>query len=216
MKYFNSYKLFHGKNQFEGCLILTVIMAVVMILTGVIIRISNNDYFNGFVSGLVPFICSVLAMTVGYAMINNVFNGNMRMDPGYRFFHSLPDGTEHFRRALIASNVLAIISMAVYAVLGVILFEGFFTIMLVAAGFMTLGLTNLTGHMKNPWIRLVTFCVIGFGYGFYAGFTGDEEEGIAELPPNVTAIICAAVLAFYLISAVVVAMRAEKLWNKEG
>lgn len=215
MKYFNSYKLFHGKNQFEGCLILTLAVAAAMILAGVITRITDNEFVAGFIMGLVLFVGGVLAMTVGWAMINNVFGGNMRINPGYRFFHSMPDGAGHFRRALIASNVLALIPMAVYAVLGAVLCWNFIIIVLVVSGVVLFGLMNLTGHIQSPWIRVVTFCLIGFAYGFYAGFTGDEE-GIAELPPNVTLIVCAVVLAFYLISVVVVTMRAEKLWNKEG
>lgn len=78
-----------------------------------------------------------------------------------------------------------------------------------------IALVNLTSHMKSPWIRIGSFVVIGFAYGFYAGINGSEDEDFASLPLNVTIIVCAVVAAFYIISLIVVTTTAEKRWSKE-
>jgi len=215
MKYFNSYKLFHGKTSIEEYSAVTAVDIVLLAVAGIVVQISQHEWLQGFLTGLMPFLCGVVAMCIGFAIPNLVFMGNMRANPGYRFFHSLADGAGHFRRALMFSNMLSLVPIALYAAVGGALFRHFIVVVMTVAAFAMLGLTNLTGHIRSPWIRIGSFCVIGFAYGFYSGFAGDEGEGLAELPFNVTVIVCAATLAFYIVSLIIVSMRAEKLWNKE-
>ncbi len=215
MKYFNSYKLFHGKTSIEEYSAVTAVDIVLLAAAGIVVRVSPNEWLQGFLTGLMPFLCGVVAMCISFAIPNIVFMGNMRTNPGYRFFHSLADGAGHFRRSLIFSNMLSLVPIALYAAVGGMLFRHYIIVVMTVDAFAMLGFTNLTGHIRSPWVRIGSFCVIGFAYGFYSGIAGDEGEGFVELPFNVTVIVCAVTLAFYIVSLIVVSMRAEKLWNKE-
>ncbi len=213
MKYFNSYKLFHGINQFRNTVILILINLVILAGTGVAVRVSDSEAFCGFMTGSMPLICGALVAAVCYAMICNVFSGVMRTNSGYRFFRSIADGAEHFRRGIIAANMLSLIPIVLYAAVGGVLFQHFIIIIMTVTLLFMNGLVNLTGQIKAPWLRIAVFAVIGFAYGFYAG--ANDSEGFVELPFNVTVIVCAVTAVFYIISLIVVAFRAEKLWNKE-
>lgn len=215
MKYYNSYKLFHGKNSIKKYTALIAADMAVLIVGGVLIRVVNNEFFQGFMTGLVPFLCGVVALTIGFALVSAVFNGNWPEPPGYKFFHSVADGAGHFRRAILFSNMLSLFPIALYAAVGGLMFQHFIIVIMTITAFFMLGLINLTSHIKSPWVRIGSFCAVGFAYGFYAGINGDDEEGIATLPLNVTIIICAVVLVFYIASLIVVTMKAKKRWNKE-
>lgn len=215
MKYYDSYRLFHGKDSIMEYGALTGANAGLLIFGGLLARVVNNEHFQGFITGAVTFLCGVVALTVGFALVSAVFNGNWPEPPGYRFFHSVADGAGHFRRAILFSNMLSIFPIVIYAAVGGLMFQHYIIVIMTTAAFFMLGLLNLTSHIKSPWVRIGSFCVVGFAYGFYAGVTGKDEEGIATLPLDVTIIVCAVVLAFYIVSLVVVTMNAEKRWNKE-
>lgn len=215
MKYYNSYKLFHGKNSIKEYSALTSANTAVLIVGGVLIRVISSDHVQGFITGAVTFLCGVAAITVGFALVSAVFNGNIPSLPGYKFFHSVADGAGHFRRAILFSNMLSLFPIALYAAVGGLMFQHFIIVIITITAFFMLGLINFTSHIKSPWVRIGSFGAVGFAYGFYAGFTGDDEEGIPMLPLNVTIIICAVVLAFYIASLIVVTLKAEKRWNKE-
>lgn len=215
MKYYDSYKLFHGKNSIKEYGALIGANTAILIVGGVLIRVISSDHVQGFITGAVTFLCGVVALTVGFGLVCAVFNGNWPDQPGYKFFHSAADGAGHFRRAMLFSNMLSLFPIALYAAVGGVMFQHFMIVIMTITAFFMLGLVNLTSHIKSPWVRIGSFCVVGFAYGFYAGVTGKDEEGIATLPLNITIIVCAVVLAFYIASVIVVTMNAEKRWNKE-
>ena len=215
MKYYDSYKLFHGKNSIKEYGALIAGNTALLIVGGVLIRVINNDHFQGFITGMVTFLCGVVALTVGFALVSAVFNANMPSLPGYKFFHSAADGAGHFRRAILFSNMLTIFPTAMYAAVGGIMFGHFMIVIMTITAFFMLGLINFTSHIKSPWVRIGSFCIVGFAFGFYAGVTGNEEDGVPTLPLNITIIVCAVVLAFYIASVIVVTMKAEERWNKE-
>ena len=215
MKYYDSYKLFHGKNSIKECGALIGANTAVLIVGGVLIRVVDNEFFQGFVTGMVTFLCGVVALTVGFALVSAVFNGNWQDQPGYKFFHSVADGAGHFRRAILFSNMLTIFPIALYAAVGGVMLQHFIIVIMTITAFFMLGLINFTSHIKTPWVRIGSFCIVGFAFGFYAGVVGNEEESFPALPLDVTIIVCAVVLAFYIASVIVVTMKAEERWNKE-
>ena len=215
MKYYNSYKLFHGKNSIKEYSALIAANTALLIVGGVLIRVISSEHVQGFITGAVTFLCGVVALTVGFALVSAVFNGNWQDQPGYKFFHSVADGAGHFRRAILFSNMLTIFPIVLYAAVGGVMFQHFIIVIMTITAFFMLGLINLTSHIKTPWVRIGSFCIVGFAFGFYAGVVGDEEESFPALPLNVTIIVCAVVLAFYIASVIVVTMKAEKRWNKE-
>ena len=95
------------------------------------------------------------------------------------------------------------------------MFGHFMIVIMTMTAFFMMGLINFTSHIKSPWVRIGSFCIVGFAFGFYAGVTGNEEDGVPTLPLNVTIIVSAVVLAFYIASVIVVTMKAEERWNKE-
>ncbi|MCM1165975.1 MAG: hypothetical protein NC299_07660 [Lachnospiraceae bacterium] len=214
MKYFNSFKIFSGKNQVRTSVIIALIAFGALLIGGLLLNVGVplNDFWLGFVTGLAPFLSGVLVLSVGFGMLNGVFSANMRTAHGYRFFHSLADGAARFRQALLFANVAAFVYGAVYTTLGLLLYRVGAIVAIAAAIFVTQGLMNLTGHMKSPWVRIGVMAAVGFGFGFYSGANGDEG---LSFPPDISAIILAASLGFLLISAAVVMTRAEKLWGRE-
>lgn len=215
MKYFNSYRLFYGKNFIKEYSALLSLNTAVILITGLLTFLINNEGFQGFMTGFIPLTCGALAMGLGFGLVSSVFNGNLPSNPGYRFFHSVAGGAEHFKRAIVFSNIMSLFPIAMYALVGGLMFRHYIIVVMTATGVFMIGITNITSHMKSPWIRIGSFMMIGFAYGFYAGVTGDEEEGVAELPLNVTIIICAVVAVFYIISLIFVTTTAEKRWNRE-
>ena len=217
MKYYDSFKLFHGKNTIKECGALIAGNTALLIIGGILVRVVNNDHFQGFVTGMLTFLCGVVALTLGFALISAVFNGNWSEQPGYKFFHSAADGAGHFRRAILFSNILSIFPIAMYAAVGGVMLRHIMIVVMTATAFFMLGLTNFTSHIKSPWVRIGSFCVVGFAFGFYAGVNGKGgEDDISALPLDVMIIICAVLLVFYIASLIVVAMKAEERWNKEG
>ncbi len=215
MKYFNSYKLFYGKNFIKEYTALISANTAVMLITGLLMLLINNEHFSGFMTGFLPLACGGVAMGLGFGLVCAVFNGNLPAVPGYRFFHSIAGGAEHFKRAIVFSNIMSLFPIALYGAVGGLVFRHYIVVVMTVTGFFMIALTNLTSRMRTPWIRIGTFMIVGFAYGFYAGASGDEEEGIAVLPLNVTIIICAVVLALYIISLIVVTTTAQKRWNRE-
>ncbi|MBD5129259.1 MAG: hypothetical protein HDT43_04980 [Ruminococcaceae bacterium] len=216
MKYYDSFKLFHGKNTIKECGALIAGNTALLIVGGVLIRVVNNEHFQGFVTGMLTFLGGVVAMTLGFALVSAVFNGNWREQPGYKFFHSVADGAGHFRRATLFSNVLSLFPIAMYAVVGGIMFGHFMIVIMTITAFFMMGLINFTSHIKSPWVRIGSFSIVGFAFGFYAGINGKGEEDIPTFPLNVTIIICAILLAFYIVSLIMVTVKAEERWNREG
>ena len=167
-------------------------------------------------TGFIPLVCGAFAMGFGFGLVNSVFIGNLPANPGYKFFHSVAGGAEHFKRAILFSNIMSLFPIALYGAVGGLVFRHYIIVVMTVTGLFMMAITNITSHMTSPWIRIGSFCVIGFAYGFYAGVNGDEEEGVAVLPLNATIMICAAVLVFYIVSLIVVTTTAEKRWSKEG
>lgn len=215
MKYFNSYRLFYGKNFIKQYSALISLNTAVLLITGILALVISNEWLCGFITGVAPLGCGAVAMGFGFGLVNAVYNGNLPSNHGYRFFHSIADGGEHFKRAILFSNIMSLFPIALYGAVGGLVFRHYIIVVMTVTGFFMIALTNLTSHVKYPWIKWVSFCVIGFAYGFYAGVAGDEEEGLAELPLNVTIIVCAVVAVFYIISLIVVTTTAEKCWIKE-
>lgn len=215
MKYFNSYKLFYGKNFIKEYSALISANTAVMLITGLLMLLINNENFSGFMTGFIPLACGGVAMGLGFGLVCAVFNGNLPSVPGYRFFHSIADSAEHFKRAIVFSNIMSLFPIALYGAVGGLVFRHYIVVVMTVTGFFMIALTNLTSRMKSPWIRIASFMVIGFSYGFYAGANEGKYEDIAALPLDVTLIICAVVAVLYVVSLIVVTATAEKRWNKE-
>lgn len=216
MKYFNSYKLFYGKDFIRQYFALSALNMAVILITGLLMFLINNEGFHGFMTGFIPLVCGAFAMGFGFGLVNSVFIGNLPANPGYKFFHSVAGGAEHFKRAILFSNIMSLFPIALYGAVGGLVFRHYIIVVMTVTGLFMMAITNITSHMTSSWIRIGSFCVIGFAYGFYAGVNGDEEEGVSELPLNATIMICAAVLVFYIVSLIVVTTTAEKRWSKEG
>lgn len=215
MKYFNSYRLFYGKNFIKEYSALTLLNTAVMLITWLLMFLIKSEAFQGFMTGFIPIVCGGLAIGLTFGLVSSVFNGNWSDQPGYRFFHSIADGAEHFKRAILFSNIMSLFPIALYGAVGGLVFRHYIIVVMTLTGFFMLGLINFTSHIKSPWIRIASFMVIGFAYGFYAGANEGEYKDIAALPLDVTLIICAVVAVFYVVSLIVVTAAAEKRWNKE-
>lgn len=215
MKYFNSYRLFYGKNFIKKYSALISANTAAMLITWLLMLLINNEHFSGFMTGFIPLVCGGLAIGLTFGLVSSVFNGNWSDQPGYKFFHSIAGGAEHFKRAILFSNIMSLFPIALYGAVGGLVFRHYTIVVMTLTGFFMLGLINFTSHIKSPWIRIASFMVIGFSYGFYAGANEGKYEDIAALPLDVTLIICAVVAVLYVVSLIVVTATAEKRWNRE-
>lgn len=215
MKYFDSYKLFYGKNFIGEYSALIAVNTAVMLITGLLMALISNEWFRGFMTGLIPLACGAAAIGLVFGLVCAVFNGNLPANPGYRFFHSIAGGAEHFKRAIVFSNIMSLFPIALYGAVGGLVFRHYIIVIMTATGVFMTALMNLTSNMKSPWARIGAFVIVGFAYGFYAGVNGDEDEAFTVLPLDITIIVCAVVLVFYIASLIVVTTTAEKRWSKE-
>lgn len=212
MKYLTSLKLFVGNKQRNNVLVFLIVMIGAMIVSGAVYRLIPNEDAQGFMLGFFPLVCGAFLMLGGVIMIYNIFSSTARINPGFKFFHSISDGGERFREALFAANIFSACIIPVYAVLGWLLFEHIVVPLMVMAELMILGWTNISGFMRSIWAKQSAFMAMGLVYGFFAVFA--NENG-TTLPTVVLVLLGAAAVLFYLISVIITMFRAEKIWERD-
>lgn len=186
----------------------------VTVVLGLVKAFAANESVTDFIDGFVPLF-SIVAVTVS-CMIPpmGVFNANSTLAPGYKYYHSLPNAYELFRKALIFSNIVAIASMALYSAVGALFFSMNFALFTIGAGAFCIGLLNFFGHGKSPFAKLMPFFVAG---GFAGGFaTGGSEGNGFKLTPLFIAILLSAAAAVCVSGIVFAVLRAKKAWEREG
>lgn len=194
--------------------ILFAISVGVTVALGIVRMFVANEIVTGFIDGFIPFFATI-SVTVS-CMIGSmgVFGANSPLTPGYKYYHSLPNAYELFRKALIFSDILAIALLVVYSAVVAALFGWTQVFFALGAGAFCIGLLNFFGHSKSPFAKMMPFVVAG---GFAGGFaTGISEENGFELPPLAIAIIVTAAVAVCISGIAFAVFRAKKAWEREG
>ncbi len=212
MKMLDSCRVMYGKNNFAKFFIAGLVNTAIMLI-GVIIRVlvrseAVHDFIDGFCTGFGGAI-NIFIIAVVMA---GAFGAVRRINPGYKYCHSIAGGREHFKRALISANLMGLVLTALYAAVGMIFYQNIFMTYMVFAALFVMGWGDLAGGSKHQWAQIVSFMVVGFMCGFIPGFVGEYAE---ELPLWIGAALIGAGAVFYIICLIITLTRADRIWARE-
>ena len=226
-QYIRSLRLFTAQYTITTMLQLLAVFAVSYAVIGIMgagssfFAESNPDsFFAGFVSSFVPG-CTIMIPLFGVFLLNAIYSYNMPITPGYKYLHSVADSAKHFKRAIIATNVIAIvigvlgslINWALTIWIGDLILSPIASLAVCLGG---IGLANFTGYLKSTAARLISImpmcAVVGFVVGFTAAAEEDGELGISDnaflIVLAVTAVIAVAGFVFSMLVC-------EKKWRAD-
>lgn len=183
-----------------------VIIALVALLAAGVENISPDSFASGFLTGFVPGM-AMFVPAIGAVLLNAVYTYNYPTTPGYKYFHYLHDSAEHFRRAVIAGNIVSLAVGALGTLVTFILgffMEGIFSPLVAAeVSLIATGLINFSGLAKNAAVRFGIIMGVCLATGFFMGFTSAAEESFDNTALFVTLIaavvICAAGLTYSML-----------------
>ncbi len=182
---------------------------------------SNPDsFFAGFVSSFVPG-CTIMIPLFGVFLLNAIYSYNMPITPGYKYLHSVADSAKHFKRAIIATNVIAIvigilgslINWALTIWIGDLILSPIASLAVCLGG---IGLANFTGYLKSTAARLISIMPICAVVGFVVGFTAAaEEDGELGISDNAFLIVLAVTAVIAVAGFVFSILVCEKKWRAD-
>lgn len=194
--------------------VLYVAAVGVTVVLGLVKMFAVNEFVTGFIEGFIPLF-SIISVTVSCMIASaGVFIANTVSGAGYKYYHSLPRSGELFRKALIFSDIIAVVSMALYSAVGAMLFGMEFALFAMGAGAFCIGLMNFFGHSRSPFSKIFPFVFAG---GFAGGFgSGLLEKDVLEMTPLLIAILETAAAAVCVSGIAFAVLRAKKAWEREG
>lgn len=195
---------------------------VFIALLGVVVMFTEkadpDSFFSGFISGFVPSF-TVLIPAAGVFFLSAIYNYNQPITPGYKYFHSLHDSEEHFKRAIIGANIIAlltgVVGTGINAVLQIFVPEMLNILLSPAVCLLGTGLMNFSGHIKNSLVRFIMIMPIFMGVGFLTGYMSSAEED-GEILPDTVLIIAVIVSALvYIAGLVFTLIRCKASWRSD-
>ncbi len=223
-RYYASFKIFAATFLVTKVLSTFGLAFLVLACFGVVgelfVPSGKDNFWSGFMEGFAPMSCVFVAV-IGVMLLNVIFTYNYPINTGYKYFHSLASGGKRFKEAIVFANVLGVIIILVCSVLYYALFmladTGFLPLLFPGFGLACLGIADLTGFVKNQWVRffyIMPMCLVA---GFISGFSvsADEDD---ELPGIITspltgAIFLAVGIVVFIVGFVFIHYRAEKKWG---
>lgn len=225
-KYVNAFRMFFGRCNLSSMASFLGIMAGMIIIVAVLEMLSlGGDFTSGMTAGMSIMMAGVIPLT-GMIFLNALYAYANPATPGHKYYLSIPDSAEQFRRAVIAANVFSL-------VLGLVLsaiMDGVFTLLHTDISmtyfglvmlFALLGLCNFTGYIRNMAVRLIVVCGLFSCTGFAAGFfSADDEEGISlhtlyEKAPWLLFVLAGAALLLFAAGLVYSVAVSRRKWVRE-
>ncbi len=213
MKIFSSCRLMYGKKNFSKFIIAGFVNAVVMVIGGLFGNFVTSKSARDFIDGFCTAFGGVIIVFLGVLVMSGAFSSVLRINPGYKYFHSLADGAGHFKRALICANLAALSFAALYAVVGAVFFWNFIVAYMISAALFSMGVCNLIGGTKHNWLKLVSLVALGFFFGSFMGVLGDNA---LVMPPIASVLIISVSLLFYVGCLIFTLIRIKKIWMGEN
>lgn len=214
-EYIRDFRLFAGKTVLITAMwseLVTIVLFAALLTAH---TLTGSETIKGFCEGFIPMFCTLIPI-IGYIPCNAMFNYNRAVNPGYKYFHSLPDSPRRFRRALIASSVLSLAILLIWA--GVLwLWSPTVSLFVIFMGLSLKGGQNIFGHAKSIMGMFVPMMAIIFAMGFLMGFTAPDSESLFYMKPDVILYSAAAAgAAVFIVGTVYSAAVAEKKWTREN
>ena len=188
--------------------------------TSIFAESDPDSFFAGFLSSFIPG-CTIMVPLFGVFLLNAIYSYNMPITPGYKYLHGIADSAKHFKRAIIATNIIAVIIGGVGTLINWVLTMWVGDLILspiasLAVCLGGIGLANFTGYLKSTAARLISImpmcAVVGFVVGFTAAAEEDGEMGISDT----AFLIVLAVTAVIAVAGFVYSMLVcEKKWRAD-
>ena len=228
-KYIRSFRIFTAQYTIKTTLQMLAafagayaVIGIMGVASSVFAESDPDSFFAGFVSSFIPG-CTIMIPLMGVFILNAMYSYNMPINPGYKYLHSVADSAGHFRRAIIMSNVLAVvmggigtlINWGLTAWLGDLILS---PIASLAVCFGGIGLTNFTGYIKSSAARLISImpmcALVGFAVGFTSAAEAEDDGGlvISDTAFLITLAVAAAIgVAGFIFSMAI----CEKKWRAD-
>lgn len=195
-----------------------VVIAVFGVVFAGFEQVSHDSFFAGFLSGFIPGF-TVIIPAAGTFLLAGIYNCNMPITPGYKYFHGIHDSENHFRRALIGANIISLFMGALGTLINYIasfFVEDMYSPMLsVGVCLLATGIMNFSGHCKNSTLRFVLMMPIFVGVGFFVGFSTAAEEDGDKIPMEILYIALAVVAVIYIAGLIFTFTKCRKFWRAD-
>lgn len=192
--------------------------AVGVAVVGLLNLISGSEEMGAFWAGFSPAI-GILVPMLAMVILNGVFAALNPMAQGYKYFHSLLGGAEHFKRALICANLVSVLACVVWGLvmIPINLYIGntFMSCIDIALGLVMLGIIDITGFSGKMWVRLLGILPVLFVFGFAGGFTVAMSEDGETIDAVFVVIMMAVSLVVFFAGLVYALLNAKKKWYAE-
>ncbi|MGN1422078.1 MAG: hypothetical protein ACI4XA_01755 [Oscillospiraceae bacterium] len=218
-EYISSFRIFAVGITKRAAITLVAFAAVQAACNLIVLFVGRESSLGDFLRGFTPMM-SLLAPICGVMVVNTIFSFNHPITTGYKYFHSLSDSAAKFRRAVIVGNVLSLLIVVLFSVVGVALGNiadlGGIQYLMPAFDICMIGLVNFMGYLKSMTARVLAVIPMCMAGGFVGGFLSDEKmSGTDFLAANGTAVaVIYAVSAAVLVGGLIFsAALAEKKWD---
>ncbi len=195
-----------------------VAITLIAVIFGGLEAISDDSFFAGFLSGFIPGF-TVIIPAAGAFLLAGIYNCNMPITPGYKYFHGIHDSENHFRRALIGANIISLFMGALGTLINYIasfFVEDMYSPMLsVGVCLLATGIMNFSGHCKNTTLRFILMMPIFMGVGFFVGFSSAAEEDGDKIPMEILYIAVAIVAVIYIAGLIFTLTKCKKYWRAD-
>lgn len=213
-KYINDFRIFTGKTALITAMWSELAVIVLFAALIAVHTLTDSETIRGFCEGFIPMFCTLIPI-IGYIPCNTTFNLNRAVNPGYKYFHSLPDSAGRFRRALTASSVISLALVLIWA--GALwLWSPTISMFIVFMGLSLKGTQNIFGHAKSGLGMFLPMLVVISAMGFLMGFTSTDADSLIYMKPEgIFYAAPAAGAAIFVVGTVYSAAVAEKKWRRE-
>lgn len=225
-KYVSAFRIFFGRCNFSSMAAFLGVMGAMVVIVGVLeILASGGDFTSGMAAGMSIMLAGVVPCA-GMIFINSLYTYANPATPGHKYFISLPDSAEQFRRAVIAANVF---SMALGLVLLAVMY-GVFTLLRLDASMslfglllllLEVGMCNFAGYIRNLGARVAVIVPVMCGTGFAAGFLSSDDDNafsfgtLYEQKPWLVFILFGAALLLFAAGLVYSVAVCRRKWVRE-
>ncbi len=222
-----SLRLFTAQYTITNMLQILAIFGGVYIIIGMmgfgalnVLEEAPDSFIAGFLTSFLPGM-TIMVPLMGVFMLNAIYSYNMPTTPGYKYLHSVSDSSKHFRRALIGSNIAAVLLVVLATFVtwlmskwvGEIMISPIVTLAICFAG---IGIVNFTGFLKGQLARLVSVMPMCMVAGFITGFTSvAEEDENAFINENIMYIILVVAAAIAVAGFIFAMVKCEKKWRED-
>lgn len=203
-KYLHSLRMFFGSFHITNIWIFFgMILAIALIY---LIPFSTKSFSAADLVSDLSFPLCIIIYCIELLLFNSLYTYVTPTSPGCKYFLSLPDLSEHFRRAIISVNILTLAVNSLMLVLLILVFRCLdismaFIYINVLLSLIYPAVNNFIGYIRKKEIRIVIimclFSIFGFFMGFFSASGEDKLSSFVTENPVLCIIIFADAAAIF-------------------